>query len=87
MQPQSGMMQVLHIAATAAGTPLAENDPWTAIGLGLLICLGLATAAIGAMVLNRSLTRGWVRFHRDRRILSDDGSWTTEEVTKGLASE
>ena len=79
-----GMFLWTQIAATAASTPMGENEPLTAIALALLISLGLGTAAVGAMLLNRSVTRAWIRFHRSRKALQDEG-WQGEEPAEVLA--
>ena len=72
------MMKLVQIAASVPAK-IPEQDPWTAIGLACLIILGLLTAALVAMMLNRSLTRGWIRFSRKQAIRHDEGVWGTED--------
>ncbi|MBW2699251.1 MAG: hypothetical protein JRF33_00395 [Deltaproteobacteria bacterium] len=72
------MMQLVQIASSASAT-IPVNDPWTAVGLACLISLGLLAAALMAMAINRSLTRGWIRFSRKQQIRQEEGLWGVEE--------
>ncbi len=72
------MMQLVHIASSASAT-IPVEDPWTAVALACLISLGLLAAALMAMAINRSLTRGWIRFSRKQKIQRDEGFWGVEE--------